>query len=402
MLRLAAVFSVVLPGLMGGCQISGPPRASADAAEAAGALAAGGASIPLFANYYTWYATGDGPHGKWTGWGSEAPGLLAPEGTAPARLLPSGEHEIAGMAYPLAGPYDSTNREIVRWHIRLAQAAGIEAFMVDWWGPGHWQAVPGLTYEAFVEAVLPVAEEEGFQIFLFDELPQFYDDLDTAMEWVADALETFSQSPAWLRIDGKPAYALYQFWEGRMTPEEATRFKDHVEARVGPVFWIVDKMRARPADPDDPEGPMEFYAPEEWLALDWIDCIMSYGTFHNIRIYEYDDVAPLYRKFAAQVRASGKRVLLPVHPGHDNSRIQMEPWVMPRREGATLRGYLRAVEEADADFAAVTSFNEWPETTIIEPSSSWEDPYLYLRILAEWKGQPFSPPPLPPGRSAER
>jgi len=30
----------------------------------------------------------------------------------------------------------------------------------------------------------------------------------------------------------------------------------------------------------------------------------------------------------------------------------------------------------------LTSFNEWPETTVVEPSSSWPDPYCYLRILA--------------------
>jgi hypothetical protein len=29
------------------------------------------------------------------------------------------------------------------------------------------------------------------------------------------------------------------------------------------------------------------------------------------------------------------------------------------------------------------------------PSSSWADPYLCLQVLAEWKGVPFTPPPLP-------
>jgi hypothetical protein len=51
--------------------------------------------------------------------------------------------------------------------------------------------------------------------------------------------------------------------------------------------------------------------------------------------------------------------------------------------------------DARADAILLTSFNEWPETTIVEPASSWSDPSLYLRILAEWKGVKFSPPPLP-------
>ena len=86
-------------------------------------------------------------------------------------------------------------------------------------------------------------------------------------------------------------------------------------------------------------------------------------------------------------------MLLPVHPGHDNSRFRDDPYVMPRRDGQTLRDFLRAASDAGADFIMVTSWNEWPETTVVEPSSSWPDPYHYLRILAEWKGKEFHAPP---------
>jgi hypothetical protein len=67
-----------------------------------------------------------------------------------------------------------------------------------------------------------------------------------------------------------------------------------------------------------------------------------------------------------------------------------------------LRGYLRAITDAGADVALLTSWNEWPETTVIEPSSSWPDPYRYLRILAEWRGVPFEPVPPPQGPSSIR
>ena len=51
-----------------------------------------------------------------------------------------------------------------------------------------------------------------------------------------------------------------------------------------------------------------------------------------------------------------------------------------------------AIPAAQREYEVLTSFNEWPETTIVEPSSSWSDPYSYLKILAEWKGAKFSPP----------
>ena len=89
-------------------------------------------------------------------------------------------------------------------------------------------------------------------------------------------------------------------------------------------------------------------------------------------------------------------MLLPVHPGHDNSHFREAPhlYVMPRRDGQTLRDYLAATD-AGADYIMVTSWNEWPESTVVEPASSWPDPYLYLEILAEWKGTNFTEPPLP-------
>jgi hypothetical protein len=91
----------------------------------------------------------------------------------------------------------------------------------------------------------------------------------------------------------------------------------------------------------------------------------------------------------------GKKVFLPAHPGHDNSGFRPDDhFIIPRDDGATLRGYLQAITAAEADAVLLTSFNEWPETTIVEPSSTWSDPYLYLKILAEWKGVTFHPPPL--------
>jgi hypothetical protein len=55
----------------------------------------------------------------------------------------------------------------------------------------------------------------------------------------------------------------------------------------------------------------------------------------------------------------------------------------------------RAITDAGADVALITSFNERPEIKIVEPSSTWSDPYFYLKILAEWQGVAFTAPPLP-------
>lgn len=346
----------------------------------------------MLAYYYTWYGRPGGAAGDWGKWVTREPSLLHPAGNDPDTcVFPPAIRQLNSGAYPLIGPYDSMDREVVRWHMRLAKAAGIDGFLVDWWGPATWQTPKGWTHDVFVKTVLPVAEEERFKVALFDETPQFVEDFEQVRRWTADALRRFKDSPAWLRVDTKPVWGVYQLWEGRLTAEQGRQLVEETERAVGPVYWIVDRMRARPGGAD-----IELYTPDDWLAVPGIDCFSGYAMFSTWRMDTYARLAPVYRGWAARVHAAGRKVMLPVHPGHDNRRIAMETYLMPRRDGATLRAFWRAAVEARADIVGITSFNEWPETTILEPALTWPDPYRYLRIVADLQGRRFAEPPLPP------
>ena len=352
----------------------------------------------VVANYYTWYTTPWGAGGAWGHWGADKPSsILERSGDPKTILFPPAIREISSCVYPLIGPYDSMSPDVVRWHIRLAKAAGIDAFMVDWWGPATWQKPSGWTHDVFVKTILPIAEQEHFRVVLFDETPQFVDNFETIKEWTTQYLKEFKDSPAWLRIDGKPAWCVYQLWEGKLTAAQGRELVEHVEKQVGPVYWIVDKMRGRA----DKEGKFELFTPDDWLAILQIECIMGYAMFSTHRVYEYKDLAPPYKKYISEIHKAGKKVMLPVHPGHDNRKIAMEPWVMPRRNGETLKDFWRAASEAGVDFIEITSWNEWPESTVVEPALTWGDPYQYLKIIAGFQGRKFIAPPLPPATSLD-
>ena len=162
----------------------------------------------------------------------------------------------------------------------------------------------------------------------------------------------------------------------KLTCETFAQLQKGVEAEIGPVYWMMDKI----TNPNN----CGFTFPEEWLHVSEIQMLGFYGTFSVKRIWQYQDLASNYARLAQQAHSSGKKIFLPVHPGHDNSGFRDdEVFVIPRENGDTLRGYLRAATEAQADAILLTSFNEWPETTIVEPSSSWKDPYQYLKIIAQ-------------------
>jgi hypothetical protein len=348
----------------------------------------------VMAYYYTWYGTPWGKAGTFQKWSDpKRTGELAPKGTdADTVVLPPAIRQLKSGAYPLIGPYDSMNRDVVRWHIRLAKAAGIDAFLVDWWGDAGWQKPPHWTRDVFRDVVLPVAEEEHFKVVLFDEAPQFVDNFAQVKQWTRDAIKTYAKSPAYLKIDGKPAWAVYQLWNGKLSPDQARELIRETEAAVGPVYWIFDKLRAR----GKPKGGIELFCPDEWLAVKEIDCISGYAMFSTWRVDEYAKLKPLYTGFADAIHAAGKQVMLPVHPGHDNRRLSDKPYHMRRLNGKTYQGFWRAATEAGTDFVGITSFNEWPETTVIEPALTWPDPYLYLRLTAQFQGTSFEVPALPP------
>ena len=343
----------------------------------------------LFANYYTWYATGPGPHKVWTHWVRQpVADAMNQEAKSTGKVVQQlGQKDIASVFWPLAGLYDSDDREIVRWHIRLAKAAGIDALLVDWWGPHNWGLVPGLPRFSFEDVVLPIAAEENFKVALLDEPVQFRD-LNETRAWVAEYLKKYKDNPAYLKIDGKPVYYLYQVpFKPGLTPAKFAELRAYVEERVGPVYWIVDSI----SNTDD-----NFRIPEPWRPVAGIDAFSFYGTFSIFPAHTYEQLAGRYARVVKQAHDAGKKMLVPVHPGHDNLQEgNPQHYEMPRRDGQTFRDYLRAATDSGADYVMVTSFNEWPESTCIEPSSSWNDPYQYLKILAEWKGVKFEKPEEP-------
>ncbi len=340
----------------------------------------------VFAAYYCWYHAPTNASEPWMHW-------TYPASKSNAVALASrreGEPPLNSAARPLAGFYDSFDEAVAEWHVKLAKAAGIDAFLVDWWGEHR-----GLDQNVD-RGIVAAAEKVGFKFALLDERAQFHAKLEDYEAMLVRALRKYKDSPAYLKLDGRPVVYLYQVAQKPgLTAEEFPKLKQFVEKEAGPVYWIVDKIEHDGAAAKNGDADREKRIAVDWLAMPGVDAFGFYSTFSNFRAHSYEQLAGKYRYMTKLAHDAGKKMLLPVHPGHDNSHFVNEPYVMPRRDGQTLRDYLRAATDAGADFIMVTSWNEWPETTIVEPSSSWPDPYSCLKILAEWKGVSFTPPPLP-------
>ena len=146
--------------------------------------------------------------------------------------------------YPYIGPYDQNNLDFLRYDIRRAKAAGINAFKVYMYLPHYPGACdPNFWYwtdpvnswsMAMFKQMLTIAGQEGFKLFIDDSnlsvvndayytahgqsAPYTYQD----SECNAGILAKYLDDPAYLKINGQPAYGMPIIYERQ--PSNITSF----------------------------------------------------------------------------------------------------------------------------------------------------------------------------------
>jgi hypothetical protein len=97
--------------------------------------------------------------------------------------------------------YVSRDRAVMGRHIEQAQQAGIDAFVVAWYGPsGEFNQT-----EANLAALLEEAAARNFKIaILFETNSPYINGLDAVAGALRHAQEQHASHPAYLRVDGQP------------------------------------------------------------------------------------------------------------------------------------------------------------------------------------------------------
>jgi hypothetical protein len=92
------------------------------------------------------------------------------------------------------------------------------------------------------------------------------------------------------------------------------------------------------------------------------------------------NMAQVFAETSAAVHAQGKLFAATVSPGFDN--MQLHPLarraVVPRENGTYYRMTWDAALGSEADWILICSFNEWGESSVIEPALEFGDQYIQL------------------------
>jgi glycoprotein endo-alpha-1,2-mannosidase len=288
----------------------------------------------VLAYYYPWYDLADWSGGK----------PIAPDNTNPT-------------------PYASNDPVTIERQIQQARDAGIDGFIVSWWGRESWddnvqllmeRLPPGFSFALYLEVFSPAFRSEGD---LIDEIDY--------------ALDTYASSDRYLRIDGRPV--LYAFSTHNVMRElgaghqptyrEVWRRVLAGVARRGHDPLLIGE--GRPFDVDD---------------FDLFGGMHVYGTEDPALTRARDRRMALTARAWAAVHGGPRRIWgASVLPGYDDRHIpRRRPDYFPREDGRLYEAQWQAAIDSASDQVLVVSFNEWMETTNIEPNLQWGDRYLQL------------------------
>lgn len=261
-------------------------------------------------------------------------------------------------------PYRSADRATIERHVQEAHSAGIDAFVQSWYGPGENQ-----TETNFV-TLLDVAQERGLRATVdFETVSPFMPSLESLVHGLAHLIDIHARHPAFLRYDGKPVIFFWQ--EQRLSMETWASIRAQVDPNRDTI-WI--------ADGDDPA---------------WLDV---FDGLHLYTITWRENTNPMYTATKMRKRvdqyvaehASPRFWVATAMPGYDDTRIagQPHPYTYPRSP-AYYRETWEAAMSSDPEMIVITSFNEWREGTMIEPSITYGNTYLDLtrELAAQYKDE---------------
>lgn len=298
----------------------------------------------VLAFYYPWYGTPWGQTGAWRHWD---------EGGHDPDVFIAGRRDLGATDYPVDGPYDSKDRSTIVRHFKLAEEAGIDGFIVSWWGFGTFE-------DQVFRLMLDVAEEVGTSVKLTIYYETVSGGRDETAEEVERILGEYGGREAFLKVQGKPVVFIYS----RAVSQMSFRDWDYVLRKVRhdgfDALFIADSFDERAAEVFD---GLHMYNPVG---------VLSRGG----------NLTGLYVSVRKLAEGYGVLFAATVLPGYDDTHVRQPGLAYPRDGGETYRKTWEAALLSHADWVLICSWNEWHEGSEIEPSVEYGD--LYIRLTAEY------------------
>lgn len=242
--------------------------------------------------------------------------------------------------------YNSDDGGIMERHVHEAKSAGIDGFVMSWYGNGD-------RTDRNLAQLLDIGQRNGFRATVHFETPHFWGVDDTIAQ-----LRAFYDSrinhPAMLRYGDRPVIF---FWRASTFDNGTWNF---IRSQVDPghhAVWI--------ADGDN----FSILSGEAW------DGISPYAIAWS------GNPAGQLPSWAAKAQAVApdKLWIPPVSPGCNDAAARPTTCARDRGDGTYYQATWDGAMASNPSWAVIVStFNEWMESTQIEPSVQYGDQYLQI------------------------
>jgi hypothetical protein len=242
--------------------------------------------------------------------------------------------------------YNSDDQDVIQRHVKQAQSAGIDGFVMSWYGNGD-------RTDTNLAHLLDTAEKSGFRATIHFETPKMW-----GVEDVTAQLKAFYEKrinhPAIVRYQGRPVIF---FWQAGMY-DNATW--NSIRSQVDPAHnavWIADGDK------------FNILSGEAWDGISPYSIAWSPNPAGQL---------PSWAAKAAAV-APDKLWIPPVSPGCNDAAARATTCAQDRSGGAYYQATWDGAVASNPGWAVIVStFNEWMESTQIEPSVQYGDQYLQM------------------------
>lgn len=308
----------------------------------------------LLAHYMPWYRAK--PFSKTWGW-HWTMNHFDPEKQT------DGKREIASKYYPLIGPYDSADPDVLEYHLLLMKLAGIDGVIVDWYGLTNYRDYAALHHNTtqmlkqcerlnmkfvicYEDQTIP-ALVKAKRLAATDRVAHVVKEID----WLS---KYWFKSGAYLKLDGQPL--LLSFGQTGLTNEEWSQCLQQTQAKV---TYISQHHRRQAA-----AGAFDWPVPSDALAK-WDQFYDDSRRWPHAIPVAFPRFVDIYAE--AKVRESYGRL-------EDDG-------------GISFRRMLKRAAASRAAITQIATWNDWGEGTQIEPCQEFG--YRDLEIIQELRRPEF-------------